>query len=263
MFAFMLLVASATALPFACVDTGGDCTGGAACCMSSDHCEAVNQYYSKCVTQPKCAKDNAQCAGKGQSVMEPTACCTKGFTCHATNEWYSSCINASVPIPPPPPPTPAKNCSDTGSQCGGGSFSPLPCCDAESQCEVVNNYFSKCVDQPKCVKENAVCEGTGDHIMKATPCCDAGHTCVAWGDDWNVCRKSGEEKCAAHGEQCAGTGASAMKEKACCTTGDKCIAVNQYYSKCDTPTAADVISTTVASCPGLEKCPTAQVVEAA
>merc|ERR1719230_1487510 len=137
--------------------------------------------------------------------MDKTPCCDAGFTCHATNEWFSSCINASAPTPPPPP-TPKANCSTTGAQCGGGSFSPLPCCDAESQCEVVNQYFQKCVDQPKCVDENKLCSGTGNHVMKSTPCCDTNHTCVPWGDEWNVCRKHGEETCAAHGEQCFGTG---------------------------------------------------------
>jgi len=97
--------------------------------------------------------------------------------------------------------------------------------------------------------------------MKATPCCDTVHSCVPWGDDWKVCRKSGEETCSAHGEQCAGTGASSMKEKTCCTAGDKCIAVNKYYSKCDTPTAATEVSSAAPSCPGLDKCPTAALVE--
>ena len=66
----------------------------------------------------------------------------------------------------------------------------------------------------RCSADNALCAGTGNHVMKATPCCDAtGHSCVAWGDEWSVCRKAGEEKCSATGEQCAGTGGSSMKEK--------------------------------------------------
>jgi len=115
----------------------------------------------------------------------------------------------------------------------GGSFSPLSCCDAESECEAVNPFYSKCVDQPQCVAENAICGGSGDHIMKDTACCNSTtDSCVPWGDDWKVCRKAGEETCAAHGEQCGGSGASSMKEKACCAAGDKCVVVNQYYSKC-------------------------------
>ena len=132
-----------------CLSVHSSTQGGKACCETLDKCESVNQYYQKCVTQPKCSAKGAQCAGKGDTVMDPTPCCDAGFTCNATNEWYSSCINASAPIPPPTPPTPKKNCSDTGAQCGGGSFPAMSCCDAESQCEVVNDYFKKCVDQPK------------------------------------------------------------------------------------------------------------------
>ena len=129
---------------------------------------------------------------------------------------------------------------------------------------VFTPQYSKCVDQPQCVAENAICGGSGDHIMKVlrprphtaaaispvmlvrmyvhavsprprkdTACCNSTtDSCVPWGDDWKVCRKAGEETCAAHGEQCGGSGASSMKEKACCAAGDKCVVVNQYYSKC-------------------------------
>ena len=40
----------------------------------------------RCVLQPVCARANQQCAGKGQSVMEPTPCCDAGFTCKAVSE---------------------------------------------------------------------------------------------------------------------------------------------------------------------------------
>ena len=45
----------------------------------------------KVVTQPKCAAAGAQCAGKGDSLMELTPCCDAGYNCSATNEWWSSC----------------------------------------------------------------------------------------------------------------------------------------------------------------------------
>lgn len=252
---FVLALCILPAIAADCVPTGAECTGGKACCLTTDKCESVNQYYQKCVVQPKCAKAGAQCAGKGDSVMEKIPCCDAGFVCNATNEWFSSCINASAPIPPPPPPTPKKNCSDTGAQCGGGAFSPLPCCDTESQCEVVNQFFSKCVDQPTCAADNALCAGSGDHTMKNTTCCHASnHTCVPWGDEWNVCRKAGEETCSAHGEQCAGSGGSSMKPKACCDPKDSCVVVNPYYSKCDSnATVTEELAPD--SCPGLEKCP--------
>jgi len=227
----------------ACAATGAQCSGSIPCCNATstppDHCEAVNQYYSKCVTQPKCAASFAQCAGKGQSVMEPTPCCDANYTCLAANEWYSSC-QTSGPKPPPPPPPSPKGCAATGAQCGGQGFQPLPCCNASSSCEVVNQYYSKCVFQPTCAAENALCFGTGDHVFKQTPCCDTSRVCSPWGDDWSVCRTPASANCSNHGEQCAGTGGSAMKPKRCCDPTDTCIKINQYYSQCNStvvPTA--------------------------
>jgi len=251
-----LCLLAATAAPPQCAPTGGDCTNGQACCATLDHCEAVDQYYSKCVTQPKCAAKEAQCFGTGQSVMAMTPCCDAGYNCTAVNKYYSKCSNG--PIPPPPPPPPPAKCAAEGGQCAGGTVS-LPCCGNNAthavECEAVNAYFSKCVYQPTCAADNALCEGTGDHIFKKTGCCDAtGHSCVPWGDDWSVCRKKGEETCSAHGEQCAGSGGSSMKPKACCDPKDSCVVVNPYYSKCDSnATVTEELAPD--SCPGLEKCP--------
>jgi hypothetical protein len=238
--------------------TGDECTGGVACCddaaaLPAAHCEPVNEYFSKCVMQPKCAKANAQCKGKGQSVMEATPCCTAGFVCNATNEWYSSCVNASAPAPAPPaPPSPEPTCGATGGQCDGKDpFKAIPCCDKSSKCELVNEFYSKCVAQPTCAKEDKQCSGTGDHPMEATACCNADDTCVPWGTEWSVCRSKGHETCAVHEEQCAGTGASAMKQKSCCDPAETCVKVNEYYSKCDSKPPALV---SYASCPGLGGC---------
>jgi len=251
-----LVLGAAAFAPDACVKTGAECTGDKSCCDASSKCEAVNSFYSKCVNQPKCAAKNGQCAGKGDSVMEKVPCCDEGFVCKVVNEWYSSCVNSSSPVPPPPSPTPSKNCSDTGAQCGGQGAKTTTCCAATAQCETVNKFYAKCVDQPKCSADNSICAGSGDHVFKTTACCDAsGHHCVPWGDEWSVCRKSGEEKCSAHGEQCAGTGGSAMKEKACCDPDDKCTVVNKYYSKCDKPSVAGLLGTVRDSCPGLVECP--------
>jgi len=247
-----------------CSDTGAQCHATTDCCQAAatspgpDHCEAVNQYYSKCVTQPTCALDDQQCKGKGDTVMEETSCCTKGFVCKATNEWYSKCVNASAPTPPPPPsPGPQPTCADDDGQCDGPGFKTLGCCKNESQCEVVNQFFSKCVDQPKCVGDNALCGGKGDHVMKDTACCDADDTCVTWGEDWKVCRVKGHETCSVHGEQCFGTGGSAMPLKDCCDPSDTCMVVNKYYSKCDSKKTAAVEEAPAAdSCPGLKQCPT-------
>ena len=161
--AFSVAGVAGAPLP-SCAKTGAECTTSIACCNASstnrgtDRCEQVNAFYSKCVSQPKCAKASAQCKGEGQSVMEATPCCDTGFVCNATNKWYSSCVNASAPAPSPPGPAPPQpTCAATGGQCGGSGFKSLSCCATESQCEVVNDFFSKCVDQPKCVKEDQTC----------------------------------------------------------------------------------------------------------
>ena len=145
-------------------------------------------------------------------------------------------------------------CASTGDQCDGQGFSPLGCCDAESQCEAVNVYFSKCVDQPACVDDDATCVGTGDHVMKQTPCCTSGHVCASWGDTWSVCRDPQYATCSKHGEQCAGTGGSSMKSRPCCEATDACVKVNEYYSKCDNSTEPAVAEATD-HCPGLSHCP--------
>lgn len=255
-----LSLESAAAMAFAtCADTGTECTGGTACCHASDSCEAVNQYYSKCVTQPTCAAEHGQCAGKGDTVMKEVPCCDAGFECVATNEWYSSCQNASVS---PPPPSPPATCAKDEAQCGGGTFNPLACCEASSTCMVVNQYYSKCVAAETCAADNALCEGTGDHAKPATACCSADHSCVQWGADWKVCRDAAHATCSAHGEQCAGTGGSAMPTKGCCDPGDECVVVNKYYSKCDSKANGGVTNaffgalSNFDSCPGLDGCPT-------
>uniref|UniRef100_A0A7S4M1I7 CBM1 domain-containing protein n=1 Tax=Prymnesium polylepis TaxID=72548 RepID=A0A7S4M1I7_9EUKA len=259
-----LSLESAAAMAFAtCADTGTECTGGTACCHASDSCEAVNQYYSKCVTQPTCAAEHGQCAGKGDTVMKEVPCCDAGFECVATNEWYSSCQNASVSPPPPSPPAPPPaTCAKDEAQCGGGTFNPLACCEASSTCMVVNQYYSKCVAAETCAADNALCEGTGDHAKPATACCSADHSCVQWGADWKVCRDAAHATCSAHGEQCAGTGGSAMPTKGCCDPGDECVVVNKYYSKCDSKANGGVTNaffgalSNFDSCPGLDGCPT-------
>ena len=252
---------SAMALSGNCASTGADCTGGTSCCTTGDMCEAVNTFYSKCVSQPTCAAKKAQCAGKGDSVMTDTPCCDDGFECVASSEWYSSCQ--------PPQPT----CATDEGQCGGTlphsvmPFSPLACCSETSKCMEVNKYYSKCVAHETCAADNALCEGTGTHVKPATPCC-SDQKCVAWGDNWSVCRDEAHATCSAENEQCAGTGDSAMKEKACCDPTNTCVAVNQYYSKCDKKTAGEVsniffgaLSNTgyydvsADECPGLKDCP--------
>jgi len=244
-------IASALAAP--CISVGDECTGGLECCNATSKCEPVNAFYSKCVFQPTCAAAGAQCKGKGDSVMEPTPCCDAGFVCRDASEWWSSCVNASTPVPPPPPPPAPKSCSKYGEQCA--SNGALPCCDADAECEMVNQYFSKCVQQPACVAENALCEGTGDHVMKRTSCCDADHSCVPWGDEWSVCREAGATTCSNDGEQCAGTGGSAMQPKPCCDASQQCVAVNQYYSACASPPLAAAVAPEADRCPGLERCP--------
>jgi hypothetical protein len=208
-FLSFIIVAFAAADP-TCSQIGGDCTPGKGlpCCNTSttgalpqDMCEAVNIYYSKCVHQPKCAKAHGQCAGAGQSVMEPTPCCDAGFTCQNQSVYYSSCVNASAPLPPPPP-----TCAAIGVQCAGQGHKALPCCDSTAQCEAVDAYYSKCVDQPTCAKTTGDCSGTGPHVMKPTPCCNATDSCVPWFVDGSKCRAKGHETCSDHQEQCAGSG---------------------------------------------------------
>lgn len=249
-----------------CAATGADCTGSSgaagACCTAGDECEAVNTFYSKCVSQPTCAAKNAQCAGKGDSIMRGTACCDTGFECFVESEWYSSCK--------PPQPT----CAKDEGQCGGtlsGSmlpFSPLACCSKTSQCMEINKYYSKCVAHETCAADNALCEGTGTHVKPATPCC-SDQKCVAWGDNWSVCRDAAHATCSDEGEQCAGAGESAMKEKSCCDPTNTCVAVNQFYSKCDKATTGEVSNVFFGAlshtgyydysedkCPGLNGCST-------
>ena len=250
------MVLSAAAYAPTCANTTAQCagTGGSAmpkvpCCDPTAHCEVVNQYYSKCVEQPTCAKDNAQCAGKEGSVMEPTPCCTAGFVCRNQSADYWSCVDGG---------TPPKTCAQDGEQCGGTATTEgtalaallagpstlgsnqvdLPCCGASSKCEAVNQYYSKCVNQPACAASYAPCNGTKDHVMEPTPCCDDGYECAPWGTEWGQCREKAVATCSRHEEQCAGTGASAMPTKTCCQAGDVCTKVNVYYSKCDTPPGA-------------------------
>ena len=236
--ALVLQLCALLASLLACAKTGEQC-GAVPCCNASptlpaDHCEPVDAHYSKCVTQPVCAKAYQQCAGSGQSVMEKTPCCDSSFECVADSEYYSGCKNASAPPPPPP-----KTCAVTNDQCGGdGSHINLPCCNHTASCEVVDANYSKCVYQPVCAAQDAPCNGTGHtHHMSPTPCCDPSTTCAQWGDEWSVCRAKGHETCSDLDEQCAGSGDSAMRPKPCCDPANKCIKVSDYFSKCDAPKA--------------------------
>ena len=104
-----------------------------------------------------------------------------------------------------------------------------------SKCEIVNQFYSKCVAQPTCVLPYSVCNGTADHVFEPTPCCEDGYQCVPWGEQWYECRETNVTTCSRHTEQCAGTGGSAMPAKACCEADDVCIKMDEYYSKCDKP----------------------------
>jgi len=226
-----------------CSKPGQECSFPSDCCNHDAKVDPVYCEYegtgpdrSVCVTQPKCAKDRMQCKGKGQSVMQETPCCTKGFTCVDVDQYYSHCINASAPEPPPPPPgLPPPSCALVGDQCDGSGFKTVGCCNKESKCEAVNPYFYKCVDQPKCVGENVMCSGSGQHPMEPTPCCDSDHSCVTWGTDFSTCRAKGRETCAASGEQCLG---DIIPKKDCCDTDYYCRSVNQYYGVCARKTDA-------------------------
>ena len=274
-----LTAATATtgsAAQMACANTTAQCKGSGGspmpltpCCDPMAECEAVDAYYSKCVLQPTCAKKNAQCAGSEGSIMRPTPCCDPGYVCRNHSKDWMQCDDGS--IPPPPPPTP-KTCARDGEQCGGTATeegtplasllagSPrlgaidvaLNCCNSSSKCEAVNQYYSKCVNQPKCAAAWQECKGTKDHVMEPTPCCDAGFTCADWQQEWGMCREQSVATCSRHQEQCAGTGGSAMPPKPCCETGDECVKINQWYSKCDTPpvpTQVDVAATPSATPP--------------
>jgi len=312
---FALSFAAAAAAPLGCAGAGSQCSADSDCCPSkgtdSVACESVNQYFSKCVVQPQCAAQGAQCAGTGDSVMKATKCCDAGWSCVATNEFYSHCVDGTPPpsppsppplkcaangnqcagsgqsamdpvpcctagwscvavnefyshcvdgTPPPSPPSPPpETCAADGAQCGGKGFGPgtISCCVTSSTCHAESEWYSKCVAKaPTCAADSGQCAGTGDHVMDTISCCDATETCVKWGADWSVCRDSTHATCSKAGEQCAGTGSSAMDPKACCDPSQTCVAVNQYYSKCDTSPALASIAHVASSCPGglLSKC---------
>ena len=252
----LTLATAAAATGLTCANTTAQCKGSGGspmpltpCCDPMADCEAVNQWYSKCVLQPKCAEKGAQCAGSEGSVMRPTPCCDPGYVCRNHSKDWMQCDDGS---------TPPKACAKDGEQCGGTAtvegtpFAALlagpsrlgtqdvslPCCNSTSQCEPVNQYYSKCVNQPTCAAAWQECKGSKDHVMEPTPCCDAGYTCASWQDEWSMCREQSVAGCSRHQEQCAGTGGSAMPTRPCCDAADSCIKVNQYYSKCDTPPAA-------------------------
>ena len=127
---------------------------------------------------------------------------------------------------------------------------------------VVNQFYSKCVAHETCAKDDGACAGTGTHVMQTTSCCSEDQKCVAWGDNWSVCRDDAHATCSKHGEQCAGTGDSAMREKGCCDPDDECVVVNQFYSKCDSKKSGGVANaffgalSNFDACPGLDGCPT-------
>ena len=101
------LLAASSAAPLTCVGVGSQCSTDANCCPSKGtdavNCEAVNQYFSKCVVQPTCAAKGSQCAGSGNTPMREVACCDEGWSCVARDEHYSHCTNG---VPPPSPPSP-------------------------------------------------------------------------------------------------------------------------------------------------------------
>jgi len=179
--------------PVDCTQVGGDCTHGETCCPfpvagrgDATKCEAVNQYYAKCVSQPTCALAGDECAGTGDTVMEPTPCCDKDFVCHKVDQYYSKCINGSQPF-----------CVAVGEECtaGGDACCPFPTSGGRgnlTKCEQVQSQpaLSKCVSQPTCTLANEQCAGTGQSVMEPTPCCDGSFVCHAVNQWYSQCVNS-------------------------------------------------------------------------
>lgn len=141
-------------------------------------------------------------------------------------------------------------CSKLGEDCTPNKAGCYPCCNTsttgalpQDECEVVipGQYF-KCVHQPKCAAANAQCFGTGQSVMKQTPCCDAAFKCQVQSPYYSSCVNGSAPPppppptCAAIGAQCGGQGHKAMP---CCNSTAQCEVVDPYYSKCvDQPTCA-------------------------
>ena len=183
-------IAGAYALP-SCVGVESQCATDSDCCPSKGtdpiKCEKVNDYYSKCVLQPKCAAKGNQCAGKGNHPMEPIECCDSGWTCTAVDEvrarswpnrvqsngWSRHCAHA-----------PCRALCDSLAAPWMGTFLSLP---------PVGQTFSHCTDgtpppeppappPPQCAKDGAQCAGKGGSAMPTLPCCTEGFSCVAVSD---------------------------------------------------------------------------------
>ena len=122
----------AVTTPTDCVLKDQDCTGGKTCCQPASPdtmtCEAVNQWYSKCVFQPQCVNatntnPTKKCEGTADQIMNETACCDATESCVPFGDTWKMCR---------PPAT--ATCSVTGEQCWGknDSYTPMsterPCC---------------------------------------------------------------------------------------------------------------------------------------
>ena len=103
--------------PSDCVLKDQDCTGGKTCCqpVSPDTmtCEAVNQWYSKCVFQPQCVNatntnPTKKCEGTADQIMNETACCDATESCVPFGDTWKMCRTSDI-----------ATCSVTGEQCWG------------------------------------------------------------------------------------------------------------------------------------------------
>ena len=127
------------------VHSASQCTGGKTCCQPASPdtmtCEAVNQWYSKCVFQPQCVNatntnPTKKCEGTADQIMNETACCDATESCVPFGDTWKMCRTSDI-----------ATCSVTGEQCWGknDSYTPMsterPCCDPNAKCVHTDEYW--------------------------------------------------------------------------------------------------------------------------
>ena len=130
------------------VHSAPQCTGGKTCCQPTSPdtmtCEAVNQWYSKCVFQPQCVNatntnPTKKCEGTADQIMNETACCDATESCVPFGDTWKMCRTSDI-----------ATCSVTGEQCWGknDSYTPMsterPCCDPNAKCVHTDEYWGGC-----------------------------------------------------------------------------------------------------------------------